>query len=64
VSIVALGGMLGRRPIVQAESVREALSQLLRAKSPELVEADLRALERGYAAAVTDETRLKMEATT
>ena len=54
VSIVALGGMLARRPIVEIASVRDALSQLLTSKGPELIEADLRALDRGYqAAAVT-----------
>jgi len=50
VSIVALGGLLARRPIVNHESVYAAIRGLLSGKSARLVEADLAAFERGYAA--------------
>ena len=44
ISIVAVGGMLARRPIVGADAVRTALA----AKgSPEVIERNLRALQRG-----------------
>lgn len=47
VSVVALGGLISARPVVRPESVREALRRLLAAKDPRLVEADIRAFERG-----------------
>lgn len=51
VSIVALGGLLSTRPIVRPASVRESLGRLLAGKDARLVEADIRAFERGLAAA-------------
>jgi 2-oxoglutarate ferredoxin oxidoreductase subunit gamma len=48
VSVVALGGLLARRPIVTLDSARQALAELLGRKHPELVEADIAALTCGY----------------
>jgi len=42
---------VARRPIVAASSVRAALTDLIGAKHPEFLEADLAAFEAGYAAA-------------
>jgi 2-oxoglutarate ferredoxin oxidoreductase subunit gamma len=50
VSIVALGGLVARRPIVRHESVRSALHDLLEGKQRQLIEADLACFERGLAA--------------
>ena len=50
VSIVALGGLLARRPIVNHDSVYAAIRELLGSKKASLVEADLAAFERGHAA--------------
>jgi 2-oxoglutarate ferredoxin oxidoreductase subunit gamma len=46
-SIVALGGLLARQPIVAAESVREALGRVLGEKHRDMLAADLAALESG-----------------
>lgn len=51
VSVVALGAMLARRPVVPKAAVRAALEAVLLTKRPEILEADLAALEAGYAAA-------------
>lgn len=51
VSIVALGALVARRPIVTVSSVRAALTDFIGAKHPEFLEADLAAFEAGYAAA-------------
>ena len=51
VSIVALGAALGRRPIVALEALRAALERVVGAKHPELLAADLVALDSGLAAA-------------
>ncbi len=48
VSVVALGGLIARRPIVRLESLRQALVELVGRKHPELVDADIAALSRGY----------------
>lgn len=48
VSVVALGGLIARRPIVRLESARQALAELLGNKHPELVAADIAALSGGY----------------
>ncbi|HEX5147977.1 MAG TPA: 2-oxoacid:acceptor oxidoreductase family protein [Candidatus Limnocylindrales bacterium] len=48
VSVVALGGLLARRPIVTVDSARQALAELLGRKHPELVDADIAALLSGY----------------
>jgi len=47
VSVVALGGLIARRPIVSAASVREALANLT-GRHRNLLEADLAAFARGY----------------
>jgi len=47
VSVVALGAMLARRPIVSLEALRAALSRVVGVKHPELLEADIAALEIG-----------------
>ncbi len=48
VSVVALGGLLARRPIVRPESVRDALVDLVGRHYPELLDADLAAFAGGY----------------
>jgi 2-oxoglutarate ferredoxin oxidoreductase subunit gamma len=48
VSIVALGGMLARRPIVNHESVYQAIREILSGKKAHMIEADLSAFEHGY----------------
>ena len=50
VSIVALGALIARRPIVSADSVREALGVVV-GDRPALVAADIAAFERGHEAA-------------
>ncbi len=52
VSIVALGGLLARRPIVGRESLRLALVEVLGTKRPEMIDANLAALHGGYQAAI------------
>jgi len=52
VSVVGLGALIARRPIVTAESVREALADLVGRHHPELVEADLAAFAAGFEAAL------------
>lgn len=51
VSIVALGALVARRPIVSAISVRAALADLIGDKHPEFLDADLAAFEAGYTVA-------------
>ena len=51
VSVVALGALLARRPLVSRDAVRKAISDSVKAKRPEILEADLAALDAGYAAA-------------
>jgi len=48
VSVVALGGLLARRPIVRPESVRQALAELVGGHHVELLDADLAAFTAGY----------------
>lgn len=50
VSVVALGALVGRRRLVEPESVHRALAVLLGTKRPELVEADCAAFDAGYEA--------------
>lgn len=52
VSIVALGGLIGRRPIVGRESVRQALLDVVGDGRPALIEANLAAFQSGYEVAV------------
>ena len=50
VSVVALGALIARRPFVSMAALREALAAVVQAKHPEVLAADLAALEAGYAA--------------
>jgi 2-oxoglutarate ferredoxin oxidoreductase subunit gamma len=50
VSVVALGAMIARRPMVERESVHRALAVLLGTRHPELVDADVAAFDAGYEA--------------
>ena len=52
VSVVALGALIARRPIVSLDSIRAAISAIVSAKHPEFLAADLAALEAGFAAAL------------
>lgn len=54
VSIVALGAVLARRAVVSEAAVREALAAIVGAKHPELLAADLAALQSGMTAAQQD----------
>jgi 2-oxoglutarate ferredoxin oxidoreductase subunit gamma len=47
ISVAALGGVLARRPIVAPDSVRRALSGLMRRGGEELLERNLGAFEAG-----------------
>jgi 2-oxoglutarate ferredoxin oxidoreductase subunit gamma len=47
VSVVALGGLIARRPIVSVEAVREALANLV-GRHANLLQADLAGFARGY----------------
>ena len=51
VSVVALGALLARRPMVAPDSMRQALAELVGLHHPELLEADLAAFSGGYEAA-------------
>ena len=51
VSMVGLGGLLARRPIVRRESIKQALVALVGERHPAMVEANLAAFDRGYATA-------------
>ena len=51
VSVVALGGLIARRPIVSAGSIRQALGDIVGGGRQALVDADVAAFERGYAEA-------------
>ncbi|HEX5589358.1 MAG TPA: 2-oxoacid:acceptor oxidoreductase family protein [Candidatus Limnocylindrales bacterium] len=52
VSVVGLGALLARRPLVPIAAARGALEAVLLKKRPEILAADLAALEAGYAAAL------------
>jgi Pyruvate/2-oxoacid:ferredoxin oxidoreductase gamma subunit len=56
VSIVALGGLVARRPMIGRESLRQALIDVLGERRPEMIEANLAAFSSGYRAATTDVT--------
>lgn len=60
VSIVALGGLIARRPIVNHDSVYAAIRDLLSGKKAHLIEADLAAFERGHAAAMLGHARAEV----
>ena len=51
VSVVALGALLARRPLVELDSVRAAITAIVSKKRPEILDADLGALEAGHRAA-------------
>ncbi len=55
VSVVALGAVLARRPVVAESALREALERVVGAKHPELLAADLAAFQAGLDAARTTE---------
>ena len=50
VSVVALGALIARRPMVRPDSVRAALREIVGAKHPEVLEGDLEAFDAGVAA--------------
>lgn len=52
VSVVALGGLIARRPIVSPDSIRQALVDVVGRHHPELVAADLAAFASGYDEAI------------
>lgn len=47
VSVVALGGLIARRPIVTVDAVRQALANLV-GRHADLLDADLAGFDRGY----------------
>ena len=51
VSVIALGGLIARRPIVDRESLRQALVDVLGEGRPEMIEANVAAFSSGYRAA-------------
>ena len=51
VSVVALGGLIARRPIVGRESLRQALVEVLGDQRPQMIDANLAAFSSGYEAA-------------
>lgn len=54
VSIVGLGALVARRPIVGRDSVRQAMTELVRQHHPELVDADLAAFAAGFDRATSE----------
>ncbi len=48
VSVIALGALVARRPIVSPESVQRALRELIGPKREALIAVDLAAFSRGY----------------
>lgn len=52
VSVVALGALLARRPLVPLAAARDALAAFVGVRRPEILAADLAALDAGYAAAM------------
>ena len=53
-SVVALGGLIGRRPILARESVRQALEVVLGEGRTGLLEANLAAFQSGHEAAAAE----------
>lgn len=51
VSVVALGALIGRLPLVSVDALQRAIGNLVGSRRPEILEADLAALEMGLAAA-------------
>ena len=56
VSVVALGGLIARRPIVRIESILQAFAELLGPLHGDRLEADLAAFEGGYSRAELAQT--------
>jgi 2-oxoglutarate ferredoxin oxidoreductase subunit gamma len=52
VSVVALGALVARRPIVQRASITQALAEIVGDRRSELIEADVAAFDRGHRAAM------------
>jgi 2-oxoglutarate ferredoxin oxidoreductase subunit gamma len=50
VSVVALGAMVGRRRVVEPESVHRALAIILGERHPDMIELDIAAFDIGYEA--------------
>jgi 2-oxoglutarate ferredoxin oxidoreductase subunit gamma len=50
VSVVALGALVGRRGLVERESVRHALELIIGSRHADLMAADVAAFDRGYEA--------------
>jgi 2-oxoglutarate ferredoxin oxidoreductase subunit gamma len=48
VSVVALGALIARRPIVSPATVRETLTEIVGQHHPELIAADLGAFDSGF----------------
>jgi 2-oxoglutarate ferredoxin oxidoreductase subunit gamma len=51
VSVVALGGLIARRPMIGHESLRQALIDVLGERRPEMIDANFAAFKSGYQAA-------------
>jgi 2-oxoglutarate ferredoxin oxidoreductase subunit gamma len=51
VSVVALGALLARRELVDATTIRDAITAIVSAKRPEILAADIAAFEAGFGAA-------------
>jgi len=60
VSVVALGGLIARRPIVNHGAVYDAIREMLAGKKAHLIEADLAAFERGHAAGLRERLQLEV----
>jgi len=50
ISVVALGALIGRSGVVTPESTRQAIREVVGAKRPQVLEADLAAFDAGLAA--------------
>ena len=51
VSVVALGGLIARRPIVGRGSIEQALFDVIGDRRPDVIDPNLAAFDRGYTAA-------------
>lgn len=50
VSVVALGGLIARRPVIGRDSFRQAFIEVLGDRRPEMIELNLTAFDSGYRA--------------
>lgn len=48
VSVVALGALVARRPLVSPAAIREAMAAIVSTKRPEILSADIAAFDVGY----------------